>query len=250
MRAQSPSFAALALASLYTRDPTLVEQQFEYLTPPHLRDLDAAITEEQANIISALRGDGSETNESLSSSILEDERNQVLARAMIRRVVYKCLKKYDQIHSRETMNGALKYHKLPAKLQERLVAKFGGKPPMTWFECLEQLKKISKETKQNLWQLVLDHEMTSYVPVQCQFCGRHVIKDIYSSTQDDDQMGLSVESLDGSELGARGGWFRGKPHPASSVFVIDCPICERKSRWYRSGHPQIILNPNNWGRLW
>ena len=33
------------------------------------------------------------------------------------------------------------------------------------------------------------------------------------------------------------------------VFVYSCPDCGAESRWFRSSHPEVTLNPNRWGRL-
>lgn len=93
-----------------------------------------------------------------------------------------------------------------------------------------------------LWRLIIDHPITAYVPVQCQKCG-HVVPD----QQTDAEVGLEEIPPTGDELAIRAGWFRG-PRGAV-VFQLTCPICLYVSRWYRSGHPKIILNPNRWGRL-
>eukprot|EP00980_Cylindrotheca_fusiformis_P027358 scaffold20120_cov133-Cylindrotheca_fusiformis.AAC.4 len=187
-------------------------------------------------------------------TMMAHDRNNVLAQAIVRRIVHKCLDKYNNIHPPEEVEKALQYHSLPENLQQELVQKYGGPAPETWFQAVNRLKELSTSDgvldKIQLWQLILDHPLTSYVPVQCQSCGQHVVSDVFSTAAEDEADGLSTEPPDGSEVGLRGGWFRGRPHPAKTVFRIQCPKCNHVSRWYRSGHPQIMLNPNNnWGRL-
>jgi predicted RNA-binding Zn-ribbon protein involved in translation (DUF1610 family) len=99
-----------------------------------------------------------------------------------------------------------------------------------------------------LWEDVLDHQMTSYVPMQCQSCG-HVVPDDLRSTKTDEEIGLSeVDPTPDEAPYVRGGWFRG-PRPSSKVLQLQCPACGSTTRWFRSRHPRIVLNPNKWGRL-
>eukprot|EP00804_Cyclotella_cryptica_P027220 CCRYP_020395-RA/>CCRYP_020395-RA protein AED:0.34 eAED:0.34 QI:0/-1/0/1/-1/1/1/0/260 len=88
--------------------------------------------------------------------------------------------------------------------------------------------------------------MTEYIHVQCQLCG-HVVPDDYPCQQTDADVGIREVSTSGTEVEIRAGWFRG-PREAV-VFEITCPTCQHISKWYRSGHPKRILNPNKWGRL-
>lgn len=98
--------------------------------------------------------------------------------------------------------------------------------------------------------------MTAYVPVQCQDCG-HVVPDHVRDGEDDDTtadaaVGLSeVEPAPDDETlwGLRGGWFRGRPR-GSRILQLTCRACgSSTTRWYRSGHPRVTLNPHRWGRL-
>ena len=171
--------------------------------------------------------------------------------------------------SPQVVEDALKFHTLPLDLQEQLATKYGcttsskngnvtNKPPTTWYEALQQLKALATSTTPSsdggeptldlgiLWRLLLDHPMTAYVPVQCQACG-HVVPDQYPLQQTDKEVGLREVPPSGKELELRAGWFRG-PRKAV-VLESTCTKCQHVSHWYRSGHPQIILNPHKWGRL-
>mmetsp|Transcript_26122 Transcript_26122/g.38644 ORF Transcript_26122/g.38644 Transcript_26122/m.38644 type:complete len:388 (-) Transcript_26122:11-1174(-) len=215
-----------ALAALYSQDPKGTEQSFQHLTPPVLSTLDAQLA-------AAAEDDG---------TIISLDHSVVLAKAVIRRIVHQCLDKYSRVSSSETMEEALEYHLLPENVQSELKQRYGC-PTRTWFESLEHLQE-GTSNKNELWKKILDHPMTSYVPMQCQSCG-HVIPD--NSDGRDDEVGISEEEPTGEELELRAGWFRG-PRRAV-VFVLRCPNCQSCSRWYRSGHPKIMLNPSRWGRL-
>jgi hypothetical protein len=232
----SRTLGAVALAALQARDPLTFERHFQYLTPPALTTLD----------------------EGMMSTIApsQDDRNTALAQAVVRRMVHKCLDgKYSnaRISSARSiiMENALKYHTLPEALQQELCQTYeASTPPTTWFEALEHLKSISNNDPAELWRLILDHPMTAYVPMQCQDCG-HVIPDLDDGTDDAD-LGLSELDSTGHELELRGGWFRGRPRGAK-ILALKCPHCKSSTatttRWYRSGHPQIMLTPSRWGRL-
>jgi len=152
------------------------------------------------------------------------------------------------------VDDALNYYTLPSELQHCLAKKYGGgddtTPPTTWYEALDQLKSLATIDgtldKGKLWRLILDHPRTAYIPVQCQQCG-HIIRDQYPLQQTDEEVGIKEVPPTGTELELRAGWFRG-PRKAV-VFELTCPDCKHISRWYRSGHPKVLLNPNKWGRL-
>mmetsp|Transcript_11878 Transcript_11878/g.18226 ORF Transcript_11878/g.18226 Transcript_11878/m.18226 type:complete len:384 (-) Transcript_11878:225-1376(-) len=211
-----------ALAALYAQDPQSLDRSFQHLTPPALSDLDSKL---------AAADDSS-----------SDGSSKLLAKAVIRRMVHNCLDKFSSLSSLETIEEALNYHELPKKLQLELEQRYGHRS-RTWLEALQQLQKQSSN-KSDLWEMVLDHPMTAYVPMQCQFCG-HIVPD--NTIEKDEEVGLSEEEPSGDELELRSGWFRG-PRRAV-IFVLDCPKCQSCSRWYRSGHPQVMLNPHRWGRL-
>jgi hypothetical protein len=242
------STAALALAALWRRDSSTMEQRLQYLTSPNLVALDSELLQEQKTILSQ--------NDDERIMISNTDRNCVLAQAMVRRMVHKCLDKYNRIHPSQEIEDALRYHNLPESMQQELAQRYGGSPPETWYQALERLKELSTSgddssnmDKSKLWRLILDHPMTSYIPAQCQSCGQHVVSDVSATCEEDAAAGLSMGQPDGSELGLRGGWFRGRPHSANTVFSIACTNCSHVSRWYRSGHPQVNLNPHRWGRL-
>lgn len=224
---------------------------------------------------------------------IEQVRNVIIAKALIRRLVYKCLDKYSTISSPSEVEEALKYHILPKDLQDELVVKYGASstlcnsidgqhqsppphphPLHTWFDAIQQLREYCRRCMVNsnnednssrsgnnndessfqskLWECILDHPITAYVPVQCQSCG-YIIPDEYSSSSTssslDASIGLTEENpLPDEKPFVRTGWFRG-PRLKPKVFIVNCPSCNHVSRWYRSRHPKIILNPNKWGRL-
>ena len=192
-----------------------------------------------------------------------------MAKAVIRRKVFKVVDKYHDVSSPERVEEALKCHTLPESLQQELASKYGGDPPVTWFDALTQLEgycesgghnyngaKVDRNKRNNfdketLWELILDHPITAYVPVQCQACGEHIVPDDNpcSLPSDDAKVGLKEGEPTPEEAPlVRTGWFRG-PRLVPSVFVVDCPKCGATSRWFRSRDPKIILNPRRWGRL-
>ena len=279
--------AAAALAALHSSDPRTLEKAFGHLTPPALATLDKLLIDELSSSpsSSSLRSAVDDNFVSADTSTFQfsnEECNRVVAKAVIRRMVHQSLAKYKNIHSSTEVEQALKYHSLPRHLQLELAEIHGGlnvgsehnqNLPSTWFDALAQLKEIAasssssrhitngngnKMSRNSLWRLILDHPMTGYVPVQCQKCG-HVVPDETKSKLTDEDVGLteveptpameSVENIGEEQeiLELRGGWFRGPRRPV--VFVLNCPKCNAVSRWYRSSHPKIILNPNRWGRL-
>ncbi len=234
--------AALSLAAWYTRDPLSLERIFQHLTPTSLEQLGKGIHPKHEHEYEHVN---------LSSLCHEVTTYRVFAQAAIRRIAHKQLDKYkdSSITTRYQVEAALKYYTLPYALQEELWNNYGGStPPATWWEALERLQELSEGDSIALWRLILDHPMTAYVPMQCQNCG-HVVPDA-SSERDDIDIGLSeVDPMVGEDLlEIRGGWFRGRPR-AAKILQLDCPDCRSVTRWYRSSHPQIILNPNKWGRL-
>jgi hypothetical protein len=181
-----------------------------------------------------------------------DDCHRVIAQAVVRRIAHKFLNKYASISPPDQVENALKHHTLPEDLQLELLERYGGGKPRTWYDALQQLKQKSASSSDDdpsseLWRLILDHPMTSYVPVQCQSCGHVVPDDSSPSKLSDADVGLSEEEPTSQELELRGGWFRGPRLP--KIFRLECPNCHAVSRWYRSGHPQVILNPHRWGRL-
>ena len=246
------------MAALHAKDPSGLEMKLRYLTPPALAELERDMMAE----ITASSAAGQALGASPSSSSVatqipkenddwEQQRDVALARGLIRRIVQGCLSsKLASSYSPEEIEDALKYHTLPEQLQTELAERYDQKAPKpkTWYEALEQLKSIANNDTVKLWELVLEHPMTSYVPMQCRDCG-HVIPDVASTAEEDVRAGLVEVTPNGTELGLCGGWFRGRPQ-TPKVFALECPQCGSTStRWYRSNHPRIILNPNRWGRL-
>jgi hypothetical protein len=238
---------AAALNLLQLRDPVGFEKLFQLLTPASLTTLhDQLAAELEATTTTAQAA--KQQNVGLKDAI--DCCNQIIAQAIIRRLVFKYLQKYSEISAPDKMEHALKYHSLPEKLQKELVERYGGDVPKTWYEALQQLKHIADKDpeKAKLWELVQSHPMTAYIPVQCQSCG-HVVPDDLNSDLTDEQLGLTEEEpMEEERPFVRSGWFRG-PRTQAKVFALTCPECGTVSRWFRSRDPQIILNPNRWGRL-
>jgi len=262
MKTTSPA-AATALATLYAKEKVLVGQSFHHLTSKSLQALDDRLLQEYHQ----LKPIDIDTKESRKPTLSKkkEECHLALAQACIRYNAHRILDKFAKLHfSRREVEDALKFHTLPLDLQEKLTKLYGVNsddtnelqpPQTTWYEALEQLKAMAttaggdgKELldRGKLWRLILDHPITAYVPVQCQSCG-HVVPDQYPTRQTDAEVGLEEVPATENELELRGGWFRG-PRKAV-VFQLSCPACQHVSRWYRSGHPQIILNPHRWGRL-
>ena len=232
--------AASAFAAMYLKDKVVVDDAFNHLTSDALETLDDKLVQEYNNCQINTTDDES-----------RDECHLILAKACIRRIAYRCLNKYARLQSsKEVVEDALQFYTLPMDLQEQLASKYGAPLPTTWYESLNQLKSLSTVDgiydSGKLWCLILDHPMTSYVPVQCQSCG-HVVPDQYPTKQSDAEVGLREIAPTGDELELRAGWFRG-PRKAV-VFELTCTVCGACSKWYRSGHPRILLNPNKWGRL-
>ena len=101
-----------------------------------------------------------------------------------------------------------------------------------WSGAVEEMKASAAGSKEALWAQVMAHEMTAYVPVQCQSCGRRV-PDETTPGNTDAEVGLSEAAPTAEEAPlVRGGWYRGPRGPV--VFVLDCPACGARSRWFRS----------------
>jgi hypothetical protein len=235
--------AAAALTLLQSKDPAAFENAFKFMTPSSLELLHNQLARE----IASFEPSGDNDCDGEGVNIHDQDCRRVIALAIIRRLVHKCLRKYSEISAPEYVEEALKYHILPDKMQKDLTAKFGGThSPKTWYDALEQIRQKASN-KSNLWELILDHPLTAYVPVQCQFCG-HIIPDDVSSVLSDAELGLAEEDpTPEEEPWVRAGWFRGPR--GRNVFVLTCQKCLECSRWWRSRDPKIILNPNRWGRL-
>ena len=268
--------SAMILKNIRANDPINFEKSFQALTSSSLSWLDKEFDKEvEKSRLAMSHGSklSSGGNEEIENKINEgsvhskeelppeQQRNVAIAKALIRRIVYKCLHKYSTISSKSDIEKALKYHVLPKEMQANLHSKYGpdeGNLPNSWYDAIQQLqnycKLICDDTddyvayKRALWEHILTHPITAYIPVQCQSCG-YIVPDEYNSNVNDADIGLSeVEPSPEEKPHVRTGWFRG-PRLEPKVFQLDCPNCGHVSRWYRSRSPYIILNPNKWGRL-
>ncbi|CAE8696836.1 unnamed protein product, partial [Polarella glacialis] len=171
--------------------------------------------------------------------------DQDLARLVLRSKVWSVRRKWELLgsYSPEQSEAVLASFQLPAA-----VAAQCGLPEhdgFTWLDAVQELKKASAgETPVQLWQRVENHPMVQYVPAQCQDCGRH-IKDTYPAPEDPDL--VEEEPTEEERPFVRSGWFRGPRGPV--VFVYRCRDCGQTTRWFRSLHPEVTLNPRRWGRL-
>ena len=116
-----------------------------------------------------------------------------------------------------------------------------------WSGAVEEMKASAAGSKEALWAQVMAHEMTAYVPVQCQSCG-HRVPDETTPGNTDAEVGLSEAAPTAEEAPlVRGGWYRGPRGPV--VFALRCPACGAGSRWFRSAAAAVTLTPRRWGRL-
>ena len=116
-----------------------------------------------------------------------------------------------------------------------------------WQAAVDSMRAQAGESKETIWNLVMEHEMTSYVPVQCQQCGQQVPDETQPGCTDE-EVGISEDAPTDEERSLiRSGWYRGPRGPV--VFVLKCPACGSSSRWFRSSAASVTLNPRRWGRL-
>ena len=208
-----------SLLALHARDPSALEQTFGHLTAPALASLE-----------------GNLGGPSPSTA-------RLIGCALLRRKVHAVLEKRKHFGD---VNAGLSIV-LPHALRDRIVERYGGRPPTNWLDCLSRIRELAGGSSERLWEHVISHPMTEYVPHQCQHCG-HVVPDETSPGNSDEEVGLTEEPPTSDELPfARAGYYRG---PRSAVvFVLRCPVCGGRSRWFRSSAAQVILNPHRWGRL-
>eukprot|EP00927_Polykrikos_kofoidii_P079939 TRINITY_DN76792_c0_g1_i1.p1 TRINITY_DN76792_c0_g1~~TRINITY_DN76792_c0_g1_i1.p1 ORF type:complete len:377 (-),score=48.29 TRINITY_DN76792_c0_g1_i1:107-1237(-) len=212
---------SLTLADLYAKSPAFVDRAFLHLDFKSLTELQAAL--------------GVLSNADVTS--------RIIGTAILRRRVHKCLDKMALFGS---VDAGLA-HTLPIHLRKRIVELYGGAPPTTWRDALSRLEELAAGSRDMLWQSVIEHPMTEYVPNQCHHCGQ-LVPDESIPGSTDAEVGLSEERPTEAELPfVRGGYYRG-PRDAV-VFVFRCAACNEVSRWFRSSAAEIILNPNRWGRL-
>lgn len=237
MRAVSPA-AVGALAALFTHNASLEGHKNFASHPSAMKEMKESLLE-------------------INTNLNEEDIHLALAHACLRQQAYRALTKFSRIVSKCEMEDALVNTKLPEDLRAQLLLLNPRPPgidsPKTWNDELGYLRDLSA-TKKNprdwLWRHLLNHPMTEYIPVQCPNC-RHVVPDSYSpsilQTEADAQVGLLEVAPTGTELGLQSGWFRGPRGPV--VFQIECTECQYVYKWYRSGHPKVLLSPHKRGRL-
>lgn len=181
----------------------------------------------------------------LSQSRTGPEWDSQLARLILRKKVWAVRQKWHLLGSYtvEQTEAALAKFELPPKIAA--ASGLEERAGWTWLDAVRRLQETcANESPLELWRRVEQHPMVQYVPFQCQACG-HQLPDAYPAPED---ANLSEEQpMAAEEPYVRAGWFRG-PRDAV-VFVYRCPACGSKSRWFRSSHPEVTLNPNRWGRL-
>eukprot|EP00434_Breviolum_minutum_P014610 symbB.v1.2.012880.t1/scaffold876.1/size155678/5 len=165
------------------------------------------------------------------------------AEEMLRKKVCSVRKKWELLgsYSREQTEEVLAKFQLPKDLAARCHVQEGA----TWLDAMQKLGAPDEGSDPvAFWRKVEEHPIAEYVHVQCQSCGRRV-PDAFPASE---EPGLTEEEPSEEEKTlVRSGWFRGPRGPV--VFVYRCPECQYTSRWFRSSHPEITLNPQRWGRL-
>jgi hypothetical protein len=188
-------------------------------------------------------------------------RDGVIGAALLRRIVCIHLDKRAARGPTDasTVDRVLSLHTLPAPVAAAAAAAAASAaasaaapvpdapPPRTWLDLLTQLHAASPSDLPRLWSLVEAAPWLSYVPVQCVVCGKPV-PDVTAPAEPDAAVGLrEVEPTAAERPFLRAGYFRGPRGPVA--FELSCPGCGVTSRWFRSSHPSVTLNPNRWGRL-
>jgi len=181
----------------------------------------------------------------LRASAADEGWERQVARLILRSKVWSVRKKW------ETLSG------YSAKRSEEVLASFvlplevavqSGLPKregFTWLDALRELQRSAAgEPPLQLWKRMERHPMVQYVHAQCQSCGRKIPDD--SNAPEDPNL-KEEPPTEQERPFVRAGWFRGPRGPV--VFVYTCPDCGETSRWFRSLHPEVMLNPRRWGRL-
>jgi len=173
------------------------------------------------------------------------DKEVLIARLLLRSNVWAVRRKatFLSSYSAEKTEEVLGSFKLPPDLAER--CGLSRDAEQTWLDAVKEIQRQNRESSPlQLWSAIEKHPIVEYVHVQCQACGRQVP----DSFPDPEDANLKEETPNDDETPfVRSGWFRGPRGPV--VFVYTCPSCGVVSRWYRSLHPEITLNPVRWGRL-
>ena len=76
-------------------------------------------------------------------------------------------------------------------------------------DAIDELRRRAGGSREALWALLMEHEMTAYVPMQCQRCG-HRVPDETSPGSTDAEVGISEDAPTDAEAPlVCGGWYRG-----------------------------------------
>lgn len=224
-------------AALNECEPQAVEDAFRRLTADALAWLEGKLVQ----IDGVAPDPGAQADQSSVKAM-------VVGTALLRRSAHRLLgKRASRRGGSKAPTEVLRQHPLPPELGRRLAERYGGDPPLTWLDAMGRLEMMAEGSKSRLWELVDSHPILEYVRVQCQHCG-HVVPDDTNPSVSDASIGLSEEEPTDEERPlVCAGWFRGPR--AAKVLVLKCPGCSAVCRWFRSTRPEVILNPNRWGRL-
>jgi len=160
---------------------------------------------------------------------------RVAATLALRHKVWQCRNKEQVYHNytREQSEAALRRWKLPPHVAESC-----GLPKQegyTWLDAVEHKRALATKDAESppsaidLWKQMQCLPMFQYTQSRCQHCGSQSgnTRVVAPETEDEKNPRFNLEGR---------------------VYELHCNSCGQKSRWWRSQAPEIMLNPNNWGR--
>jgi len=159
----------------------------------------------------------------------------------LRNKVWQCRNKERVYHryTREQSEAALRRWELPPT-----VAAQCGLPQeagYTWLDAIEHRRAAAAREAEASgkpppgpselagWHCMGKLPCFKYLDSRCQHCGSTSGKTTVAPPETEDERNPRF-NLEGR------------------VYVLHCDKCGKKSRWWRSQAPEIMLNPNNWGR--
>jgi len=159
----------------------------------------------------------------------------------LRHKVWQCRNKEKVYHSytREKSEAALRRWELPPAVAEKCgLPREAG---YTWLDAVEHKRNVALQEAESAgrappspgelysWKNMGCLPMFSYLQSRCQHCGSQSGNTTVEAPQTEDEKNPRF-NLEGR------------------VYVLHCSKCGQKSRWWRSQAPEVMLNPNNWGR--